>query len=137
MKASASGRYSWLEDYLARLEGKEARREYYERYYALQEAAQKLAEAIVVSYWVIWERSAEAQGRQVQLTRSFFEGVIVNLRDQLESNLDTSLELAEQARRGQGAGRALARESVSAYMDFLDSMFSYYRGTWRRSKEEP
>ena len=39
--------YSWLQDYLARLDGKEARREYYERYYASwHEVARKMAEAI-------------------------------------------------------------------------------------------
>jgi hypothetical protein len=35
--------------------------------------------------------------------------------------------LIEQQRKQQEASQALAQESVNAYMDFLDSMFSYYR----------
>ena len=44
--------------------------------------------------------------------------------------LDAWREQVEEARRGQGAGRNLARglvlESAEAYKDFLDSIFFYY-----------
>ena len=123
--------YSWLEDYLARLDGKEARQEYYERYYASwPETVQKLAEAILEYNALLSHFSSETQERQVQLTRSFFESVADNLRTQAEGNLTASQELAEQARRWQEAAQALTQESMNAYVDFLDSaFFSHYRRT--------
>ena len=120
--------YSWLQDYLARLDGKEARREYYERYYASwHEVARKMAEAIAESQAMLASVSTETQLRQAQLTQSFFDSVLVNLNTQTRSNLAASRELAEQALRGQEATQTLVQESVSAYVDFLDSMLSYYR----------
>lgn len=130
--------YSWLEDYFARLDGKEARKEYYERYYAgWHETAQKLAEAILESHRMLSSYSVEAQERQVQITQSFFASVDEILRAQAKSSLVASRELTEQALRGQEAARSLAQESVGAYMDFLDSMFSFYQVGYRRPKEAP
>ncbi len=120
--------YSWLQDYLARLDGKEARREYYERYYASwHETAQSLAEAILESHRMLSNYSMEAQERHTELTRNFFASVDNIIRAQAESNLAASRRLAEHAVNGQEAVQSLARESANAYMDFLDSMFSYYR----------
>ncbi len=120
--------YSWLQDYLARLDGKDARREYYERYYASwHEVARKMAEAIAESQAMLASVSTETQLRQAQLTQSFFDSVLVNLNTQTRSNLAASRELAEQALRGQEAAQTLVQQSVNAYVDFLDSMLSYYR----------
>ncbi len=120
--------YSWLQDYLARLDGKDARREYYERYYASwHEVARKMAEAIAESQAMLASVSTETQLRQVQLTQSFFDSVLVNLNTQTRSNLAASRELAEQALRGQEAAQTLVQESVGAYVNFLDSMLSYYK----------
>ena len=120
--------YSWLQDYLARLDGKEARWEYYERYHgSWHETARKLAEAILESQRMLANYSFEAQERHARLTRSFFTSVDQIIRAQTESNLAASRRLAEQAVKGQEAAQTLARESANAYMDFLDSMFSYYR----------
>ena len=120
--------YSWLQDYLVRLDGKEARREYYERYYASwHEVARKMAEAIAESQAMLASVSVETQQRQAQLTQSFFDSVLVNLGAQTRGNVAASWELAEQALRGQEAAQTLVQESVSAYVDFLDSMLSYYR----------
>ena len=120
--------YSWLQDYLARLDGKDARREYYERYYASwHEVAQKMAEAIAESQAMLASVSTETQLRQAQLTQSFFDSVLVNLNAQTRSNLAASRELTEQVLRGQEAAQTLVQESVNAYVDFLDSMLSYYR----------
>jgi hypothetical protein len=71
--------------------------------------------------------SVEAQERNTQLARSFFASVDGIIRAQAESNLAASRRLTEQAIKGQEAAQSLARESANAYMDFLDSMFSYYR----------
>ena len=93
--------YSWLQDYLARLDGKEARREYYERYYASwHEVARKMAEAIAESQAMLASVSTETQLRQAQLTQSFFDSVLVNLNTQTRSNLAASRELAAVALGG-------------------------------------
>lgn len=124
--------YSWLQDYLARLDGKEARREYYDRYYASwHEVARKMAEAIAESQAMLASVSTETQLRQAQLTQNFFDSVLVNLNAQTRSNLAASRELAEQALRGQEAAQILVQESVNTYVDFLDSMLSYYRTDMR------
>jgi len=68
----------------------------------------------------------------VRLAESFFESVTNHIRAQAEIGDDAARELAEQARRRHEASQTLARESADAYMDFLNSMFSYYR----RSTEE-
>ncbi len=36
--------------------------------------------------------------------------------------------MIEQQRKQREASQALAQESADAYMDFLNSMFAYYRG---------
>jgi hypothetical protein len=50
-----------------------------------------------------------------------------NLKEQAEGSRSSAKRLSEQADRQQEAGRALAKESLGAYMDFLDSTFSQYR----------
>jgi hypothetical protein len=93
----------------------------------INEAAQKFADALIESQRVVSERSAEAQERQVQLTQSFFESVTNHIRAQAQIGDAAARDLAEQARKGQEASQELTRESVDAYMDFLDSVVSYYR----------
>jgi hypothetical protein len=120
--------YSWLQDYLARLDGKEARQEYYERYYvSWHEAARKMAEAVAQSQAMLSSVSAETQQRQAQLAQSFFETVFANLGAQTRGSLAVSRGMAEQALRGQETAQTLVQRSVNAYVDFLDSMLSYYR----------
>jgi hypothetical protein len=94
----------------------------------VNEAAEKFAEALKESYQSIADRSVSAQELNAQLTQDFFNGVITNLRTQAENNRALSEDLIEQQRKQQEASQALAQESVNAYMDFLNSMFSYYRG---------
>jgi len=94
----------------------------------VNEAAEKFADALKVSYQSIADRSVSAQELNAQLTQDFFNGVINNLRTQAENNRALSEDLIEQQRKQQEASQALAQESVNAYMDFLNSMFSYYRG---------
>ncbi len=120
--------YSWFEDYLTRLDGKEARQQYYERRFATwNEAARKMAEALVESQRALSSISVETQERQAELAQSFFESVVSNLRDQVESNVAGSRELAEQVYKSQETGWLLAQESMKAQVDFLDSIFSYYQ----------
>lgn len=120
--------YSWFEDYLTRLDGKEARQQYYERRFATwNEAARKMAEALIDSQRALSSISVETQERQAELAQSFFESVVSNLRDQVESNAAGSRELAEQVYKSQETGWLLAQESMKAQVDFLDSIFSYYQ----------
>jgi hypothetical protein len=95
----------------------------------INEAAEKFADALKESYQSIADRSVSAQELNAQVTQDFFNGVINNLRTQADNNRALSEDLIEQQRKQQEASRALAQESVNAYMDFLDSMFSYYRGS--------
>jgi polyhydroxyalkanoate synthesis regulator phasin len=95
----------------------------------VNEAAEKFAEAIKESYQALADRSVSAQDLNAQLTQDFFNGVINNLRTQAESNRALAEDLIEQQRKQQEASQALTQESVNAYTDFLNSMFSYYRGS--------
>jgi hypothetical protein len=95
----------------------------------VNEAAEKFAEAIKESYQALADRSVSAQELNAKLTQEFFNGVINNLRTQAENNRSLAEDLIEQQRKQQEASQALAQESVNAYMDFLNSMFSYYRGS--------
>jgi len=95
----------------------------------INEAADRFAEAIKESYQALTERGVSAQELNAQLTQDFFNGVINNLRSQAESNQALAEDLIEQQRKQQEASQALTQESVNAYMDFLNSMFSYYRGS--------
>ncbi len=94
----------------------------------VNEAAEKFADAIKESYQALAERGVSAQELNARLTQEFFNGVINSLRTQAESNRALAEDLIEQQRKTQEASQALTQESVNAYMDFLNSMFTYYRG---------
>lgn len=95
----------------------------------VNEAAEKFADAIKESYQALADRSVSAQELNAQLTQEFFNGVINNLRSQAESNRALAQDLIEQQRKQQEASQALTQESVNAYTEFLNSMFSFYRGS--------
>src|SRR5215208_5233972 len=94
----------------------------------VNEAAEKFADALKESYQSIADRSVSAQELNAQVTQTFFNGVINNLRTQAENNRALSEDLIEQQRKQREASRALAQEPVKAYTDFLNSMFAYYKG---------
>jgi hypothetical protein len=54
--------------------------------------------------------------------------VVENLRTQAEQNRQATQQLADQQQRQVEAAQTLTRESVDAYMDFMDSMFSWWQG---------
>lgn len=95
-----------------------------------EEAAEKFANAIKESYQAVTERAVSAQELNVQLTQDFFNEVINNL--QAENNRTLAQDLIEQQRK---TSQALAQKSANAYMDFLNSMFSYYQGNLERTKK--
>ena len=94
----------------------------------VNEAAQKFADAVRESYQTVAGRAASAQQLNTELAQNFFNSVVDNLRSQAESNREMTQELQGQQERQREAAQALTQESVGAYMDFVNSMFSYYQG---------
>ena len=102
----------------------------------VNEAAEKFADALKESYQSIADRSVSAQELNAQVTQTFFNGVINNLRTQAENNRTLSEDLIAQQRKQQEASQALAQEGANAYMEFLNSMFSYYRGSLDEAQKQ-
>ena len=94
----------------------------------INEAAEQFTDALVESYKVVAERGAAAQEQGAQLTENFFNRVIDNLRTQVEENRQATQQLADQQQRQADAAQTLTRESVEAYMNFLNSAFSFWQG---------
>ena len=103
----------------------------------VNEAAEKFADALKQSYQSLADRSVSAQELNAQLTQDFFNGVINNLRTQAESNRALAEDLIEQQRKQQEASQALTQESVNAYMDFLNSMFSFAQRSTQAAQGDP
>jgi len=94
----------------------------------INEAAEKFTDALVESYKVVAERGAAAQEQNAQLTETFFNRVVENLRSQAEENRQATQQLADQQQRQTDAAQTRTRESVEAYMNFLNSAFSFWQG---------
>ena len=88
-------------------------------------AAEEFADALKQSYQAVSERGQSAYEVNAQLTEQFWNRVVENLQTQAEANRQTGEQLAEQTQRRQEAERQLTQESVSAYMDFVNSMVSF------------
>ena len=102
----------------------------------INEGAQRVVVDTLESYKMGWDRLAEANEDQTRFAKNLSEGTMRNLRTQAERNMEAAEELTEQCRKGQQAGRVLARESAEAYTDFLDSLFFYYRENAGAAREE-
>jgi|ERR671915_306358 predicted RNA polymerase sigma factor len=94
----------------------------------INEAADQFTDALVHSYKTVAERGVSAQEQGAHLTEVFFNQTINNLRAQAEENRQVSQQLADQQQRQAEAVQTLTQESVGAYMEFMDSMFSYWQG---------
>jgi hypothetical protein len=94
----------------------------------INEAADQFTDALVQSYKTVAERGVSAQEGSAQVTEVFFNQTINNLRAQAEENRQVSEQLADQQQRQTEAVQTLTKESVGAYMEFMDSMFSYWQG---------
>ncbi len=90
----------------------------------INQAAQQFADAVRDSYQAVADRTVSAQELNAQLTQEFFNRVIDNLRTQAEDTRQMGQQLADQQQRAAEAGQTLTRESVDAYMDFVNSMFT-------------
>ena len=91
----------------------------------VNQAAEEFANALKESYQTMASRGQSVYDMNAQLTEQFFNRVLNNLQTQAEANRQAGEELASQAQRGQEASRQLTQESVQAYMDFVNSMFSF------------
>ena len=94
----------------------------------INEAAEQFTDALVQSYKTVADTSVSAQERGTQITEVFFNQTINNLHAQAEQNRQATQQLADQQQRQAEAAQTLTRESVDAYMAFMDSMFSWWQG---------
>ena len=94
----------------------------------INEAAEQFHDALVNSFKTVADSGVSAQERNTQLTEVFFNQAINNLHAQAEQNRKAAQQLADQQQRQAEAVETLTRESVEAYMDFMDSMFSWWQG---------
>ena len=94
----------------------------------INEAAEQFTDALVQSYKTVADTGVSTQERSTQLTQVFFNQTINKLRAQAEQNRQATQQLADQQQRQAEAAQTLTRESVDAYMDFMDSMFPWWQG---------
>ena len=101
----------------------------------VNEAADQFTSALVESFRAVSARGEGVQEQGAQLTQDFFNRVIDNLRTQAEDTQEMTQQLADQQQRAQEAGRTLTQESVDVYMDFVNSMFSFWQGSVEAARE--
>lgn len=99
-------------------------------------AAEQFAGAVKTSYQAVAKRGKEAQELNAELTQQFFTNVNERLRTHAEENRQLTQELVEQSKRQQEAGKQIAQESVDAYAEFMNSMFSFTQGAARESTKK-
>ena len=94
----------------------------------INQAADQFTDALVQSYKTVAERGVSAQEGSAQVTEVFVNQTINNLRVQAEENRQATQQLVDQQQRQAEAAQTLTKESVGAYMEFMDSMFSFWQG---------
>jgi len=101
--------------------------------------AREFTDALVAAYRTTSDGTAAAQQLGAQQVEYFFNTVMNNLRAQSEGTLQITQQLAAQQELAREATQDLTRGSTDNYMDFLDSVFSFYHGgttrTQRRAEE--
>jgi uncharacterized protein YdiU (UPF0061 family) len=90
----------------------------------VNQAAEQFADAVKESYRALSERGVSVQEQNAQLTENFFNQVINNLQSQAQDTREMTQALADQQQRGQQAAQQLTQESMSAYTEFMNSLFS-------------
>jgi hypothetical protein len=102
----------------------------------INQAAEQFANAVRDSYQAVADRTVSAQELNAQLTQDFFNRVIDNLRTQAEDTRQMGQQLADQQQRATEAGRTLTQESVDAYMEFVNSMFTSWQGSVEQARRQ-
>jgi hypothetical protein len=100
----------------------------------MNRAAQEFTDALVAAYKTTSDSTVVAQQLGAQQIEYFFDGVINNLRTQGEGTLQLTQQLADQHQLARECAQDLAQMSTDNYMDFLDSMFSFYQGGTSRTQ---
>ena len=81
------------------------------------------------SFKAVSERTVASHEQGALLTQDFFNRVIENLRAQADDTRQMTQQLADQQQRAAEARQILTGASVDAYMDFVNSMFTFYQGS--------
>ncbi len=102
----------------------------------VNEAAEQFTNVLRDSYQAVADRTVSAQELNAQLTQDFFNRVIENLRTQAEDTRQMGQQLADQQQRATEAGRTLTQESVGAYMEFVNSMFTFWQGSAQQAQRQ-
>ena len=102
----------------------------------INQAAEQFANALRDSYQAVADRTVSAQELNAQLTQDFFNRVIDTLRSQAEDTRQMGQQLADQQQRATEAGQTLTQESVDAYMEFVNSMFSFWQGGAQQARRQ-
>lgn len=101
--------------------------------------AQEFTDALVAAYRTTSDGTAAAQHLGAQQIEYFFNTVMNNLRTQAEGTMQITQQMATQQELAREATRELTQVSTDNYIDFLDSVFSFYQGgpsrTQRRTEE--
>jgi len=95
----------------------------------MNEAAEQFTDTFAQAYKTVAERGVVAVEQGAKVTEVFYKQTINNLHTQAEENRRATQQLAEQHQRQADAAQSLAQESVEAYRDFVDSLFSYWEGS--------
>ncbi len=102
----------------------------------IKEAAQQFSDALAQSYRAVSDRAVSAQELGARLTQDFFNRVIDNLRSQAEDTRQMGQQLTDQQQRATEAGQTLTQESVDAYMEFVNSMFTFWQGGAQQARRQ-
>ena len=90
-------------------------------------AVERLAENTRDSYQTVVDHAVGLQERNVRFAQGVVDVTIKELRHQAESNRTVVGELFERADEQRDAYRALAEQSLDAYMDLAYAPLAYYK----------
>jgi hypothetical protein len=102
----------------------------------VNQAAEEFTDALVQSMRAASEQGVNVQEQNARLTETFLNRVNENLRSQAEGNRQLGEQLAEQQQRVTEAGQQLTQETVGAYMDFMNSMFTFGQQGARQTQQQ-
>ena len=91
----------------------------------VNQAAEEFTDALVQSMRAASEQGINVQEQNARLTEDFFNRTIENLRSQAEGTREVGQQLADQQQRQVEAAQTLTQASVNAYMDLVNSMFTF------------
>jgi hypothetical protein len=102
----------------------------------VNQAAEEFTDALVQSMRAASEQGVNLQEQNARLTETFLNRVNENLRSQAEGNRQLGEQLAEQQQRATEAGQQLTQETVGAYTDFVNSMFTFGQQGARQTQQQ-